>query len=83
MKIAVSGAAGKMGRRIIALGYEHPEIEITGALEKPGDPSLGKDAGELAGIGPINVIITDDIYEILAGCEVLIDFSARMLLLNI
>ncbi|MFH0825091.1 MAG: 4-hydroxy-tetrahydrodipicolinate reductase, partial [Pseudomonadota bacterium] len=38
MKIAVSGAAGRMGKRILALGRQHPEVEITGALEMPGHP---------------------------------------------
>ncbi|HMK36761.1 MAG TPA: 4-hydroxy-tetrahydrodipicolinate reductase [Desulfomonilaceae bacterium] len=76
MKVAVSGAAGRMGKRITALAHEHPEIEISGALESPGNPSIGNDAGEAAGIGHIGVAITDDIRSVIAGCDVLIDFSA-------
>jgi 4-hydroxy-tetrahydrodipicolinate reductase len=76
MKIAVSGAAGRMGRRILALSAGRSDIQITGALEAPTYPAQGKDAGEGAGIGPIGVPITSDRQEILKNCEILIDFSA-------
>ncbi|MCA1960127.1 MAG: 4-hydroxy-tetrahydrodipicolinate reductase [Desulfomonile sp.] len=75
MKIAVSGAAGRMGRRIIAFAHEHPAAEIVGALENEGNPSLGKDVGELAGIGTIGVSVTDDVDKVVAACDVLVDFS--------
>jgi len=65
-----------MGKRILALGHEHPEIEIAGALEAPGHPSLGKDSGEQAGIGPLKVPITSDVAKVLATCDVLIEFSS-------
>ncbi len=76
MRIAVSGAAGRMGRRILALSSGRSDIQITGALEAPTHPAQGKDAGEGAGIGAIGVPITSDLQEILKNCEVLIDFSA-------
>jgi 4-hydroxy-tetrahydrodipicolinate reductase len=76
MRIAVSGAAGRMGRRIVALGHAHPEIEIAAALESPGHPSLGRDAGDLAGVGPLGVLVTDDRTAVLEKCETLVDFSA-------
>lgn len=76
MKIAVSGAAGRMGKRIIALAHEHPEMEIVGALEAVGHPALGKDAGDTAGIGNIGIPIVSDVSKVLKHCDVLIDFSA-------
>jgi 4-hydroxy-tetrahydrodipicolinate reductase len=76
MKIAVSGAAGRMGRRILALAHEHADCEISGALEAPGNPFLGKDAGELAGIGSIGIPVTSDRDRTIQGCDVLIDFSS-------
>lgn len=76
MKIAVSGAAGRMGKRILALAHEHPEIEIVGAVEGSGNPMIGQDAGESAGIGRLGVPITDNIKDILQKCDVLVDFSA-------
>jgi 4-hydroxy-tetrahydrodipicolinate reductase len=76
MKIAVCGAAGRMGKRIIALANEHPELEISGALESPTNPSQGSDAGELAGIGRLGVPITSDVSDVLKKCDVLVDFSS-------
>lgn len=76
MKIAVCGAAGRMGKRIIALAHEHPDIEICGALEAPANPVQGSDAGELAGIGKLGVPITSDVNEALKNCDLLIDFSS-------
>ena len=75
MKLAVFGAAGRMGRRIVALGHEHPQVSISGAIERTGHPDLGKDAGELAGLGKIGVAVTDDAASVLAGCDVMVDFS--------
>jgi 4-hydroxy-tetrahydrodipicolinate reductase len=76
MKIAVCGAAGRMGKRILALAHEHPDMEISGALEWSGSPFQGSDAGEVAGIGRLGVPITGDVSEVLKGCDVLVDFSS-------
>jgi 4-hydroxy-tetrahydrodipicolinate reductase len=76
IKVLVSGAAGRMGKRIIALANENDSIEISGALEAPGNPSIGKDAGELAGVGPLGVPVTFDNKEAIKGCDVIIDFSS-------
>jgi len=74
LKVAVSGAGGRMGRRIIALAIEAKEFEVVAALEQKGYPQLGEDAGTVAQIGEIGVTITDEPG---AGTkpEVLIDFS--------
>lgn len=76
MKVAVCGAAGRMGKRILTLAHEHPDMEITGALEWPGSPVQGSDAGEVAGIGRLGVPITGDVREVLKECDVLVDFSS-------
>lgn len=76
MNIAVSGAAGRMGKRILALAHENPDCTISGALEYPQCPVLGQDAGEIAGIGHIGVPIGSDVKDVLAKCDVLLDFSA-------
>jgi 4-hydroxy-tetrahydrodipicolinate reductase len=53
--IVVCGAAGRMGRRIIALATEGATATVTGAVEAEGHPDLGADAGELAGVGRLGV----------------------------
>ena len=50
-RIAVSGAAGRMGRRLVALTLEDPELELAAALESEGHPAIGQDAAVLAGLG--------------------------------
>jgi 4-hydroxy-tetrahydrodipicolinate reductase len=76
MKVAVSGVSGRMGRRILTLSHQHPDIEISGALEVAGHPDLGKDAGEMAGLGRLDVPIVDSVEEALKDADLLIDFSS-------
>jgi 4-hydroxy-tetrahydrodipicolinate reductase len=72
-RIALNGAAGAMGRRIICLLEEDPRCELAAALERPGHPELGRDAGELAGRGVLGVGLSADMQ---AEADVLVDFSA-------
>ncbi len=71
-KLIVCGAAGRMGKRIIALALESGEFELIGAVEKAGHPDMGKDAGLLAGIGELDITISDQFSE---NADVVIDFS--------
>ncbi len=70
--IAIHGAAGRMGRRLVALGHADEDLEVAAALEAAGHPDLGKDAGELAGMGEIGVPLT---AELPRQVDTLIDFS--------
>lgn len=72
VKLVVVGAAGRMGRRIVAMAVESGEFEIVGAADAKGHPDLGKDVGLLAGTGPLNVLLSDYCP---AGADVVIDFS--------
>ncbi|MFO1023499.1 MAG: 4-hydroxy-tetrahydrodipicolinate reductase [Planctomycetales bacterium] len=72
LKVGVNGAAGRMGQRVIALTHQDAELSVAVALENADSPALGKDAGELAGIGKINVPLTS---ELTGGVDVVIDFS--------
>lgn len=76
IKLAVSGAGGRMGGRIIAAINETEGVELSGALERPGYVLLGQDAGVISGQGPLGVKVTDDVNEVVKGCDVLIDFTA-------
>ena len=53
IKIAVTGAAGRMGGRIITAVKETEGVELTGAVERAGHPLIGQDAGSVAGCGPL------------------------------
>ena len=75
IKIAFSGAAGKMGKRLVALASDDDALQIVAALDAPGSPALGLDAGENAGVGRINVPITDSLPAA-ATPDVVVDFSS-------
>jgi 4-hydroxy-tetrahydrodipicolinate reductase len=71
-RIAIHGAAGRMGRRLIALAAADPKLELVAALETHQNPAIGKDAGELAGIGTAGVLVTAGL-DVATDC--LVDFS--------
>jgi 4-hydroxy-tetrahydrodipicolinate reductase len=75
IKIAVNGAAGRMGGRLITAVKETEGLELAGALEMSGHAALGQDAGMLAACGALGVKITDSHEVALAGADVLIDFT--------
>lgn len=74
-KIAITGAAGRMGRVLIQAVTETDGFEVSVALDRPGSSMLGVDAGELAGVGKLNVPITDDLKSVTSDFDVLIDFT--------
>ena len=53
IKVIVAGAAGRMGRRITYMVEQHPDLQLVGGFEQEGNPEIGKDLGELAGISKI------------------------------
>jgi 4-hydroxy-tetrahydrodipicolinate reductase len=71
--IAITGAAGRMGSRLIALARQSGDFELVGAVERPDHPAQARDAGEVAGIGAIDLPVTFDLRK---TPRVLIDFTA-------
>ena len=74
-RIAVCGAAGRMGKTILEVCHATEHVQVGAAIEFTGSPAIGQDAGELAGIGSLGVKITDDITGVEADFDVLIDFT--------
>jgi len=75
IKIAVTGAAGRMGGRIITAVTEAEGLQLAGAVERDGHTLIGQDAGFVAGCGSLGVKISGSLEEALADAEVLIDFT--------
>jgi 4-hydroxy-tetrahydrodipicolinate reductase len=75
LNIIVSGAAGRMGSRIIALANKHKGLKVVGALEHIDHTGIGSDIGEIAGIGKSNVPLLSSIDDIKGKADVIIDFS--------
>jgi 4-hydroxy-tetrahydrodipicolinate reductase len=70
--LTIVGAAGRMGRRIVALAAESGQFEIVAAVDKTGCAEMGKDAGVNAGVAPVNVALSDSWP---SKSDVAIDFS--------
>jgi 4-hydroxy-tetrahydrodipicolinate reductase len=72
IRLAIHGAAGRMGQRIAALAHADPAIDIVAALEWAKHPRIGEDVGIPAGIGPIGVSLSSQLD---VSADVVIDFS--------
>ena len=75
MRLIVVGAAGRMGRTLIRVISETPGAVLAGAIEREGAPEIGRDAGELAGLGPNGMAITTDALPLFAKAEGVLDFT--------
>ncbi|MDD5169305.1 MAG: 4-hydroxy-tetrahydrodipicolinate reductase [Syntrophales bacterium] len=74
-KAIVLGIAGRMGGRIAYWVANSEGISLSSAVEGIGHPALGKDAGEITGLGKIGVIIKDDLEKVIDQGDVIIDFT--------
>jgi 4-hydroxy-tetrahydrodipicolinate reductase len=75
MRIAVLGAAGRMGQALTRALAETEGCEIAGGLETKGSPAVGQDLGEVAGLGPLGVAITNDPLPLFAAVDGVLDFT--------
>ncbi len=75
IRIAIVGAAGRMGKALIQAVTESHDTQLTVATERAGSSLLGADAGEVAGIGSNGVKLTDSVAAKLDDFDVLIDFT--------
>ena len=75
IKIGVVGAAGRMGKTIVACIEDTNGVALSSGTEVAGNSALGQDVGELAGIGKKSVTLHDDLDEMMRVCDVVIDFS--------
>jgi 4-hydroxy-tetrahydrodipicolinate reductase len=73
--IAINGAGGRMGQRLVALAKEDQELQVVAAVDAPTSPAQGRDAGELAGIGHNGIPVTSEL-PLAHKPDCVIDFSA-------
>ena len=76
VKIAVTGAAGRMGKTLIEAITLNPDATLSAAIEWAQSPAVGADAGELAGLGKSGIAIVGDINTVINDFDVLVDFTA-------
>jgi 4-hydroxy-tetrahydrodipicolinate reductase len=75
INVAVTGAAGRMGRTLIQALTDGDGVSLGAALERPGHDRVGTDAGELAGLGRLGLPVSDDLAALIDEFDTLIDFS--------
>ena len=75
LRIGISGCAGRMGRMLIAEVAATPGCTLSGGVDAPSSKELGKDIGELAGIGAVGLTAGSDVAALLAASDVVIEFT--------
>lgn len=76
VRVAVIGAAGRMGRALIQAITEGEGVTLAAAVDRPGNSLIGADAGEMAAIGKLGVAVADSLEAVKEDFDVLIDFTA-------
>ncbi len=75
INVIVCGAAGRMGKLLVSLVHENTEMRLAGAVEASGHWAINKDAGEVAGVGPIGLKVSDDYGAVATPDTVTLDFT--------
>ncbi len=74
MRVAIAGAAGRMGQMLVEAVSNDPGLRLTGALEHAASPALGRDAGALLG-RQTGILIESDLQKVVSRADVMIDFT--------
>ena len=75
MRLIVAGAGGRMGRTLVKAIADSKDFALAGALEDARSPLIGRDAGELAGLGENGIKLAGDAGAALANADGIIDFT--------
>jgi 4-hydroxy-tetrahydrodipicolinate reductase len=75
MRLIVAGAGGRMGRSLVQAIAASQGVALAGAVEAAGSSAIGRDAGELAGLGQNGIPVTSDLAALIASADGLIDFT--------
>lgn len=73
--IILCGAGGRMGGAVIRAAQQSSSAQVIAAIDRPGSPRIGKDAGEISGAGKFGVIVSDRLSPALKANSVIIDFT--------
>lgn len=82
IKAVVTGAAGRMGSKIINLISSTEGIKVVGAIEASGHPIIGRDIGQVIGAGREKIVVCDNLNDYIDKADVVIDFTHHEASLN-
>ncbi len=74
MRVVIAGAGGRMGRTLIHAVAVTKGLALAGAVDAPDSAVIGRDAGELAGLGPNGIKVTSDVAALLQDADGVIEF---------
>ena len=75
VRIAIAGAAGRMGRNLVKATHHTSNASVGAASERPESSLVGVDVGELCGEGHFNIALVDNLEKAIAEFDVIIDFT--------
>ena len=75
-RVVLIGVTGRMGQALLRAAPSFPQLIVTGAVASAASLALGRDAGEVAGVGTTNLTVTSDLAATLAEADVAVDFSS-------
>jgi len=75
IRIAIVGVSGRMGTVLCKAAEQANETTLAAAISRPNSLSIGKDAGELSGLGTLGIKVVDDLSAVIDDFDVLIDFT--------
>ena len=73
--LVVCGVVGRMGSTVVRVCQQTPGVQLVGAVDRPGSPRIGKDAGEIAGVGRLGILVAPRIEPYLKTSTAVIDFT--------
>ena len=76
VRIAIAGAAGRMGRNLVRATYSNPNAYVSAGSERPESSLIGVDLGELCGEGKLDVVVVDDLSKNVNDFDVILDFTS-------
>jgi 4-hydroxy-tetrahydrodipicolinate reductase len=75
IKVVVTGAGGRMGSKIISFISAMDDIKVVGSVEAAGHPIIGRDVGQVLGLGKTGVLVCDKLVDCIDQADVVIDFT--------
>jgi 4-hydroxy-tetrahydrodipicolinate reductase len=75
VRVVIVGATGRMGCTLVSCARHLEGVVVSGAVDRRDNPSIGRDVGELAGIGPIGITVVGELASALESADVVVDFS--------
>lgn len=75
IRVIVAGACGRMGKMLVKGINEQEDMQLVGAIARPGHPQIGRDIGEVAGVGTLGVLVSGALPTILPQGDVVIEFT--------